>query len=149
MPASRTWGAASSRERASLGMLGSFALSVTCARAINYVRERRRPAPVLRSWARRARNVPARNETRVHHFVPGVALAFLSGASAIFTHEDGRGVLLSIPFGVGVGMTSDEIAVMIERGNPYWKSEELSLAQAAAAALGAVALMVRIKLREP
>ena len=131
-------------ERAGLGMLTSCAVSITCARVINYVRERRRPAPRLRSWVRRAQRLPRRERLRIHHFVPGVALGFLSGAEAIIQREDGRELWLSLPFGTGVGLTLDEIAVMTERQNPYWRSERLAIAQAASAALGAFAVAVRL-----
>ena len=138
---------APSTERAGLGMLTSFAITIGCSRAINYVRERRRTAPRLRSWGRRAYHFPGREQVRVHHFVPGIGLAFVSGAMAIIKHEDGRELWFSIPFGSGVGLTLDEVAVMTEFDNPYWESEKLALAQAATAALGALALGIRVHRR--
>jgi hypothetical protein len=137
----------SSAERAGLGMLTSFAVTIGIARAVNYVRERRRDAPRLRSWARRAYHLPGREQLRVHHFVPGVGLAFLAGAGAIIKREDRHELWFSIPFGTGVGLTCDEIAVMTERDNPYWESETLAIAQAGSAALGAVALAIRLHYR--
>jgi len=134
----------SSPERAGLGMLTSFAVTIGVARAINYVRERRRHAPRLRSWARRAYHLPGREQLRVHHFVRGVGLAFLAGAGAIIKREDNLELSFSIPFGIGVGLTFDEIAVMTELDNPYWESEKLATAQAATAALGALALAIRL-----
>src|SRR5437588_9718665 len=134
----------SSPERAGLGMLTSFAVTIGVARAINYVRERRRHAPRLRSWARRAYHLPGREQLRVHHFVPGIALAFLAGAGAIVKREDRWELLFSLPFGAGVGLTCDEIALMTELDNPYWESEKLAIAQAGGAALGAAALAVRL-----
>jgi len=131
-------------ERAGLGMLTSCAVSITCARIINYVRERRRPYPLLRSWARRAQRLPRRERVRVHHFVPGVGLAFISGAGAILRRDDGREIWFSLPFGTGVGLTLDEIAIMTQRDNPYWRSEKLAVAQAGSAALGALGLAVRL-----
>ncbi len=126
-------------------MLGSFSVTVGLARAINYGRERRRKAPRIRSWARRLTNYPGEDEARIHHFVPGIALTFVSGALAIITHRDGRELLLSIPFGVGVGLTADEAAILVDLDNPYWRSEKLSILQAATAGIGALALAARFQ----
>ena len=125
-------------------MLTSFAVTIGIARATNYVRERRRNTPRLRSWARHAYHSPGHEQLRVHHFVPGVGLAFLAGAGAISKREDRRELWFSIPFGAGVGLTCDEIAVMTELDNPYWESEKLATAQAASAVVGALALAIRL-----
>lgn len=138
---------ASSTERAGLGMLTSFAITIGCARMINYVRERRRTTPRLRSWGRRAYHFPGRERVRVHHFVPGAGLAFAAGGMAIIKRDDRRELWFSIPFGSGVGLTFDEVALMTELDNPYWKSEKLALAQAATAAFGALALAIRLHSR--
>ncbi len=121
-------------------MLSSFAITIGASRAINYVLERRRTAPRLRSWTRRAYHSPGREQFRVHHFMPGIGLAFLSGAGAILNRNDGREFWFSLPFGVGAGLTLDEIAILGELDNPYWESERLAAAQGAIAAAGAVAL---------
>ena len=76
-----------------------------------------------------------------------MGLAFLAGAGAIMKCEDNWEVCFSIPFGIGAGLTFDEIAVMTERDNPYWESETLAVAQAATAALGALALAIRLHYR--
>jgi hypothetical protein len=135
---------ASSVERAGLGMLGSFSLAIVGARTVNYVRERRRAAPRVRSWGRRIYRWAREDELRVHHFVPGVAVAFLSGGVAIVRRHDDLAFWLSLPFGAGVGLTCDELAVMTQFGKSYWKSEGLAFGQAAAAMLGALGLAVRL-----
>jgi hypothetical protein len=132
-------------ERAGFGMLSSFAVTIGTSRAINYVLERRRTAPRLRSWARLAYHAPGQEQLRVHHFMPGIGLAFLSGAGAILKRNDGREVWFSLPFGVGAGLTLDEIAVLTELDNPYWESERLAAAQALIAAGGAFALAIRFQ----
>jgi len=131
---------ASGAERAGLGMLGSFSVTIGASRAINYVRERRRNAPRTRSWARVAYHFPGQEKVRIHHFVPGIGLTLLTGAAAILKRQDGHQFWLGVPFGTGAGLTLDEIAVLTELDNPYWESEKLAAAQAATAALGALAL---------
>jgi hypothetical protein len=134
---------ASAAERGTFGILCSFALTIGISRAINYGRERRRTAPRLRSWARRVSQYASQDEARIHHFLPGIVLTSITGAAAILMHHDGREVLLGLPFGVGVGLTSDEIAILAELDNPYWRSEKLSILQATAAGIGVLALAVR------
>ena len=51
-----------------------------------------------------------------------------------------------VPFGIGAGLTLDEIAILTELDNPYWESEKLAAAQAAVAAVGAFALAARFQL---
>lgn len=129
-------------ERAGFGALLAFATTIPISRTVNYVRERDRSAPVLRSLTRRVVNLPRSSEPRVHHFVPGVAIAFAAGGAAILTHQQ-RAFGLSLPFGVGAGLTLDELEVMVGRDNPYWGSEGLALAQSAVAGAGAVTLALR------
>ncbi len=100
---------------------------------INYVRERRRRAPLLRSLDRRVYHSPGVNRPRVHHAVPGVVLALAVGATAIMTHGDGREARFAWPFGVAAGLTFDEVGVLIELDNPYWSGERLAFLQGAAA----------------
>jgi hypothetical protein len=137
----------SAAERAGFGMLSSFAVTIAASRSINYVLERRRDAPRLRSWLRRAYHSPGQEQLRVHHFIPGIALAFLAGAGAILSRTNGHELWFSLPFGIGAGLTFDEIAILTELDNPYWESEQLAAAQAAIAAAGALALAARFQSR--
>jgi hypothetical protein len=142
------WGYRQARpiERAAFGMLSSFGMSIGVARAIAYAIERRRPAPALRDWMRRAYHSPGEERLRVHHFLPGVALAFVAGGAAIVKRDDGQ-FWLGISFGTGVGLTMDEIALLTELDNPYWESGRLVLGQAAMALLGAIGLGLRFHRR--
>lgn len=54
----------------------------------------------------------------MHHFLPGIAIAFATGATGILTHR--RGFRLSLPFGSGVALTLDELPLLLGRDNPYW-----------------------------
>ena len=126
-------------------MLASFAVTVVTGRAVNYLREQRRPAPRWRSWMRQTRHAPGKNRPRVHHFLPGIGIAFAAGGAAILTRHKGGEHWFSLPFGAGVALTSDEIDLLVELDNPYWGSESFALIQAAAAALAAAALAARFR----
>ena len=93
--------AATPAERAGFWMLSALSVTIPVARGISYGMERDRSAPRLRSWARRAYRSADGSGLRVHHFVPGIALALASGAAAILTRADGREFLLSVPLGTG------------------------------------------------
>jgi hypothetical protein len=61
----------------------------------------------------------------IHHFVPGILLAFAAGATALITTDPDREKLLAIPFGVGVGLTFDEAALLLDLRDVYWSREGL------------------------
>lgn len=131
---------ASPAHRSAFGTLMSYAVTIGCARGVNLVRERRRPAPVLRSLARRLWRAPRSEDVRVHHFLPGMGLAFATGAVAIVVRHDRREFLLSLPFGAGLALTFDEFALLVGRERSYWASEPFAVAQGAAAGAAAVLL---------
>ena len=82
----------------------------------------------------------------IHHFVPGIVLAFSSGAIAILTNNEEIEARLAIPFGVGMGLTLDESALLLELEDVYWSPEGLlgvQISLAVAALMGAVVLGVR------
>lgn len=74
----------------------------------------------------------------IHHFVPGIVLAFLSGGAALFTQDEKLETTLAIPFGAGVGMTLDEAALLLDLRDVYWTREGIVSVQLS---LGALALM--------
>jgi hypothetical protein len=141
------FGAAPTAERAGFGVSGAFATTVAMARAINYVRERRRRLPRLRSMARRVYHSPGVSRVRVHHFVPGFLMVLAAGGASILTRSDGREVWFSLPFGVGAGLAADEIGLLVELDNPYWGGEKVAFAQSAVAALAAATLVMRFHQR--
>lgn len=128
-------------------MCTSFACTVLAARAVNYVREQRRPLPAVRSRTRRLRTAPQSSDLRVHHFVPGVGVVAAAGGAGILSRADTIGVLLSAPFGSGLALTLDEVALLVNRKNPYWTSQKLALSEAALAAITALSLAARIYAR--
>jgi hypothetical protein len=122
-------------------MTTSFAVTVGASRGLNYVRERRRRLPASRSIARRLYHLPgAASGLRVHHFIPGIALGFATGGTAILIRHDGLERWLSLSFGVGLALTADELGLLLEHANPYWGTENFALTQCAAAALASAAL---------
>lgn len=134
-------------ERTSFGMLTSFSATIAAARLVNYVRERRRRAPALRSVGRRFWRASRDDSVRVHHFVPGTVLAFVAGGAAILSRDDEIGAWLGMPFGSGVALTVDELALIVRHSQGYWGSESFALVQAGLAAVASAGLGARFCLR--
>jgi hypothetical protein len=130
---------ASTRENALFNMLASFAGTFLAARSATYaLRGRRRFGPL--------RNVRV-GRRHIHHFVPGIVLAFVAGAAAILTREEQLEAKLAVPFGVGMGLTLDESALLLELDDVYWRREGLLSVQitlAVMALLAALALGLRL-----
>jgi hypothetical protein len=61
----------------------------------------------------------------IHHFVPGILLAFSSGTAALITDDLDTETALAVPFGVGVGLTFDEAALLLDLRDVYWTREGL------------------------
>lgn len=68
----------------------------------------------------------------VHHFVPGILLAFASGAAALLTSNERLERVLAFPFGAGLGLTFDEAALLLELEDVYWTREGLLSVQISA-----------------
>jgi len=128
----------STRENATFNLLTSFVATFISARAITYL---------LRSQPRVG---PFRNlrvgRRHIHHFVPGIVIAFASGAAAILTRDEDLEPKLAVPFGVGMGLTLDESALLLELDDVYWTREGLLSVQvtlAVTALLASLALGLR------
>jgi hypothetical protein len=128
----------STRENAMFNLLSSFVATFLTARGITYL---------LR---RRTRVGPFRNlrvgHRHIHHFVPGIVIAFASGAGAILTRDETLEPKLAVPFGLGMGLTLDESALLLELEDVYWTREGLLSVQitlAVMALLASVALGLR------
>jgi hypothetical protein len=106
------------------GFLGSFAL----------VR--------LSTWGIRDRWGPFRNVSvgghHIHHFVPGILIAFGSGTAALLTDNDELEQRLALPMGAGIGLTFDEAALLLDLRDVYWTREGLLSVQLS---LGATAIL--------
>ena len=51
--------------------------------------------------------------SHIHHFVPGIALAFGAGAAGLITDSQDVETALAVPFGIGAGLTFDEAALLL------------------------------------
>ncbi len=128
----------SSRENAMFNLLSSFVASFLSARGITYLlRHRSRVGPF--------RNVRV-GRRHIHHFVPGIVVAFAAGSAAIVSRDEDLRPRLAVPFGVGMGLTLDESALLLELEDVYWSREGLLSVQitlAVMALLASIALSLR------
>ena len=76
--------------------------------------------------------------SHIHHYLPGILLAFSSGTAALLIQDRDREALLAIPFGVGVGLTLDEAALLLDLQDVYWTRRGLLSVQVS---LGGIALL--------
>jgi hypothetical protein len=106
------------------GFLGSFAL----------VR--------LSTWGIRDGWGPFRNfrvgGRHIHHFVPGILIAFGSGTAALLTDDPDLEQRLAVPMGAGMGLTFDEAALLLDLRDVYWTRQGLLSIQLS---LGATAIL--------
>jgi hypothetical protein len=128
----------STRENSMFNLLTSFATTFILVRSVTYaLRQRPRVGPF--------RNLRV-GRRHIHHFVPGIVMAFGSGAAAILTRDERLEPWLAVPFGAGMGLTLDESALLLELEDVYWSREGLLSVQitlAVIAMLGALALALR------
>jgi hypothetical protein len=128
----------STRENSMFNLLTSFATTFLLARSITYVLRAHGSVGPFRNLRVARRHI--------HHYVPGIVIAFASGTGAILTRNEGLEPILAIPFGVGMGLTLDESALLLELEDVYWSREGLLSVQitlTVIAMLGALALGLR------
>lgn len=116
------------RETALLNLLGSFSLTFAAARVSTYVIRRRGGG----GWLIRDIFV---GERHIHHFVPGIVLAFLAGGASVISRDEELDPLLAVPFGIGVALTLDESALLLRLDDVYWSEEGIVSVQITLAAL--------------
>ena len=121
----------SAQERALLNLLSSFSVSFGLVRGVAHLLRGRR------TWGP-FRNVVVR-EAHIHHFVPGIVLAFLAGGGAMLSGDEQLDARLAVPFGVGVALTLDESALLLKLDDVYWSEEGIVSVQITLAALGILA----------
>ena len=128
----------STRENSMFNLLASFATTFILVRSVTYaLREQPSVGPF--------RNMRV-GRRHIHHFVPGIVIAFGAGAAAIVTRDERLEPLLAVPFGAGMGLTLDESALLLDLEDVYWSPEGLLSVQitlAVMALLGALTLGLR------
>jgi hypothetical protein len=83
----------------------------------------------------------------IHHFVPGILIAFATGAVALVTSNARLEQHLAVPFGAGIGLTFDEAALLLDLRDVYWTREGVLSVQVSlglAATLGGTILALRM-----
>lgn len=75
---------------------------------------------------------------RIHHFVPGIVIAFAAGTAALLTDDEALEDRLAVPLGIGMGLTFDEAALLLDLRDVYWTREGLLSVQLS---LGATAIL--------
>lgn len=83
----------------------------------------------------------------IHHFVPGITVAFISGTLAIVSDNRQFETLMAIPFGAGVGLTMDEAALLVDLQDVYWLPRgrfSIQVSFATVSVLGATILAMRL-----
>jgi hypothetical protein len=83
----------------------------------------------LATWGIRRGRGPFRDVRvsgrHIHHFIPGILLAFGSGVAGLTTRREGVEATLAIPFGIGMGLTMDEAALLLDLEDVYWTRQGL------------------------
>jgi len=129
----------SERENALLSLLGSFTLTWLVVRSSTHViRRRGRWGPFHDLFLGRH---------HIHHFVPGIALAFLAGGVSVVSRRASLDSWLAIPFGTGVALTLDESALLLKLDDVYWTEDgivSVQISLAAVAMLSTLALALRV-----
>jgi hypothetical protein len=85
--------------------------------------------------------------THIHHFVPGILISFASGTAALITENEEIEDRLAIPMGIGMGLTFDEAALLLDLRDVYWTRQGLLSVQislALSAILGSAILGMRM-----
>jgi hypothetical protein len=127
--------AAPVREAATFNLLVSYLGGALAARGSTWlIRHRGGLGPVLRN-----RSVAGRH---IHHFLPGIALAFLAGGASIVSRNEELDKILAVPFGVGAALTLDEAALLIELEDVYWSEEGILSVQVSLGVTAALGAMV-------
>jgi nucleotide-binding universal stress UspA family protein len=125
---------ASTGERALLLLFASFVITSGITRWNTWILRRGGRFVFLREMVRGQRHI--------HHFVPGIVVAFVSGGGALVLHERRR-EWLAVPFGIGVALTLDEWALLLELADVYWSEEGIVSLQVT---LGTAALLATLTL---
>lgn len=96
----------------------------------------------LSTWGIRDEWGPFRNVSvggrHIHHFIPGILLAFGSGTIGLLSDDEALQDRLAATMGAGMGLTFDEAALLLDLRDVYWTREGLLSVQLS---LGATAIL--------
>jgi hypothetical protein len=129
----------STRENALLNLLGSFTLTFGLTRLMTTLIRRHGRIGPIQNYSLGGK--------RIHHFVPGIALAFVSGGISVVSRNEDLDPWLALPFGVGVALTLDESALLLELDDVYWTERGIVSVQitlGALSLLSSAALVLRV-----
>ncbi|GAC1315833.1 MAG: hypothetical protein NVSMB25_00440 [Thermoleophilaceae bacterium] len=130
------------KENAMFALLTSFVATFASARGIAYLLRGRRSLGPFRDVIIGRRHI--------HHFVPGIAIAFVAGGISILSRDETLQPKLALALGTGMGLTLDESALLLELEDVYWSPEGLlgvQITLAATALIAALSLGVRFARR--
>jgi hypothetical protein len=126
-------------ERALFNLFSSFLISFMSSRGLAHaLRRRKRIGPF--------RNLVV-GDRHIHHFIPGISLAFASGSAAFLVRDERIQSRLALGFGAGMGMTLDESALLLELEDVYWSERGLLSVQIGlifTALMGALSVALRL-----
>jgi hypothetical protein len=126
-------------ERALFNLFASFLIAFMSSRGIAHLLRRRRRVGPFRNLVL--------GDRHIHHFVPGISLAFASGSAAFLVRDERVQSRLALGFGAGMGMTLDESALLLELEDVYWSERGLLSVQIGlifTALMGALAVTLRL-----
>jgi hypothetical protein len=105
----------------------------------------------LTTWMIRDGRGPFRNVKvggrHIHHFIPGILIAFGSGIAALLVRRSTGEKRIAVTMGAGMGLTFDEAALLLDMRDVYWSREGLlsvQISMATVATLGITILTMRI-----
>jgi hypothetical protein len=129
--------AGSANETAVLNLFVAFGATFGIARAVTHSIRRG-----IGPW----RNVKV-GRRHIHHFVPGIVLALVSGGLSIALRHEQVDHWLALPFGAGAALIADETALLVELNDVYWSDKgvlSIDVSLGTLATLASVALIVRM-----
>jgi hypothetical protein len=125
------------RENAVFNMLVAFLATFGSVRAVTYL---------IRAGKGPFGNLVI-GDRHVHHFVPGIVIAFVAGGTSIGVRRQELDKWVAVPFGVGAALVLDEAALLLELEDVYWSAEgvvSVQITLATAALLAFLGLAVRV-----
>jgi len=129
--------AGSANETAVLNLFVGFGATFGVARAVTHS---------IRRGVGPLRNVEI-GRRHIHHFVPGIVLALLSGGLSIVMRHEQLDHWLAVPFGAGAALIADETALLVELNDVYWSEKgvlSIDVSLGALTTLACLAMIVRM-----